>query len=477
MSSLKKKSISGVIWSLLGTFSSQGIGFVISIILARLLTPEDFGIVGLSLVFISITQVFADFGFASALIQSKENTSKTYSSIFFLNLAFGLILFVLFQLFAPFLGDFYENPMTGDIIKWLSFNFILSGLSLVQQTILRREVDFKKLSIRQIISQLIGGLLGVVAAFYGLGVYSLVIQYLGTSVINTIVLWKISNWYPKFEFSINEIKRLAGFGSFFFLDRLLATISQRLDVLFVGKVFSPETLGYYSRADSTNNLVTTYSSKSITQVFFPVLSKVQDDPGKFEDIYYKVVSVICILSFFLSGVLFILGDEIIIGLFGVKWKPSVLIFQILVFKSFSFPLNSMMVNALLAKGKVKANFKLGLVRRLGRLIPLIFGLLYGLNELLWAIVIISYVLTLINIYFISSFLGLNLKEHFVAVFEAIPPLLLCLLLFPFIDNINLVSKVFMVLGYFIVFLGYVKIMRIKGFEFLLNQIIHRDVNK
>src|ERR1051325_11176525 len=183
MAELKRKAQRAIIWDLAGTFSQHGIGFIISIFLARILNPTQFGLVGMALVIINLLQIFSDLGFASALIQNKNNTSLTYSSVFYINVGFGIFLVLLFQLAAPLIGNFYHNDKVTDIIRWLSLSVFISSLNIVQRTILARNINFKTLTIRQIISQCIGGIIGIYLAFMKWGAYALVAQNLIATLV------------------------------------------------------------------------------------------------------------------------------------------------------------------------------------------------------------------------------------------------------------------------------------------------------
>lgn len=219
MSSLKKRSAIALAWDLGGTIMRQGSGFVISIFLARLLEPEEFGLVGMAMVFISISQVFIDVGFSSALIQNKENSNLTYSSVFYLNLFAGLILTSFFYLTAPVIGAFYNSTQITELVQWLSLIFIFNSLNLVQQAILQRKLNFKILTLRIVIASTVGGVLGIIFAFQGFGVYALVIQQISTAILSTILLWTTSGWKPDFKFSMSEVKKLTSFSSFVFFDQ------------------------------------------------------------------------------------------------------------------------------------------------------------------------------------------------------------------------------------------------------------------
>jgi O-antigen/teichoic acid export membrane protein len=452
MKNLKQRAAHGFIWDLGGTFSQHGISFIISIFLARLLVPSEFGVIGMALVIINVLQIFADFGFTSALIQNKENTSLTYSSIFYLNIFAGILLVILLQLIAPYVGDFYHNNRVTQIVRWLSLNIFISSLNIVQRTILTRSINFKRLTIRQIISQIVGGIVGVYMAFTGWGVYALIAQILIASTVDVLILWRVTEWYPKFEFSWTEVRRLTGFSTYSFLMQLLNRFFSRLDVLVIGKAFSPAVVGYYTRADSINALVTKYSSSSIITVFFPILSKVRDVKVQYETILFKLLHFVAFISFLLTGIMVLAGPDIIIFLFGKKWEPSVFIFQVLALKSFVLPTSSIIISAFSAKGKARENFWFGNIRYSILLVAYLVAYKFGFEVFLWTVVIVAYVNWLFNNFIVTRYLNIPFKKQLNTV---IPYLLI------FASGYLIITLLFYKTDYFL-FLGI-----IKGFIFVL----------
>lgn len=420
MSTLRSRTANALGWDLVGNYGGQITGFIISIFLARLLSPQDFGLVGMSMVFIAVLQVFKDFGFASALIQNKENTSLTYSSVFYINLLAGTLLTILLYFVAPLIGRFYDNQAVILIVQLLSITFFINSFNIVQSTILRKSLDFKKLTMRDLISQISAGVVAVILAFQGVGVYALVIQQILAAIIRTILLWKLTAWYPKWEFSFTEVKKLTGFSVYVFAAQSVNQIIREVDTLVIGKLFSPATLGYFSRANSLNTLINKNSSGTLTKVFFPVLSSIQDDEQRFEKIFLKVIHIVSVISVFLTGLFFLIGEELIIGLFGKKWEPSILIFKILIIKGFTYPISSMIVNAFLAKGKSKQNFHYGNIRKIMQLTPMIVAFIYGFIPFLYAMLTVSILAWLVNMYFTTR----SLNVPFYAQIKAVLPILI-----------------------------------------------------
>ncbi len=464
--SLKQKTAIALAWDFGGTLAQTLSGFIISIFLARLLTPEEFGLVGMALVLITISQVFVDVGFASALIQNQETTHLSYSSVFWLNVVMGVLLTSLFYFFAPYIGRFYENQEVTSLVRWLSLIFVFNAFSIVQTALLKKKLNFRVLSISTIIGGSIGGVVGVVFAFLGFGVYSLVIHNIVTALLVTVLLWSAAGWRPDFKFSISEIKKLTGYSSYVFFDRFVSTIFQRLDIVVIGKALSPATLGFYTRAVSLKNQVATFSSSSVSKVFFPVLASLQDNAKEFSKVYFKVISIVAFVSFGLTGILYVLGEDIIIVLFGEKWRPSVAIFQILILAACNYPLSVMMINAFMSKGRSRENFYVGIFRKSIRIIPLYIAYAYGIIPFTIGVVVVSYFLTVTNIMFLKKYTGLSLSLHFRKIFEGAIPLVVIILISELFEFQSILHRVVLTCLFIFVYILYNKFIRNEGYVFV-----------
>ena len=408
---LQKKATNAFLWDMLGIFAKQGVAFIVSIFLARLLMPAEFGLVAMALVFISISQIFADFGLASALIQNSNNTSLTYSSVFYLNIVVGIILFLLFWFLAPGIGDFYANEKIATLVRYLSLNFIFSSFNQVQQTILRKNIEFRKISLRATLAQTLSGIIAIMMAYNGWGVYALVAQNLLGSVFGTLLLWQVAEWKPRLEFSWHEVRKLSGFSVYVFLSYVTGKLTSQLDTLIVGKAFSPATLGLYSRATSLNSLVTTFSSGSISKISFSLLSHIKDDKERFIRAYLKLLELVAFASFCLSGALIFAGADIINILFGDNWTPSIFIFQILVLKSFTYPISLLIVSVFWAGGKSKESFWYGIVGKIIAIIPLLVAVGWGFNPFLYAVVMAAILNWILTNWFVSISFGISFLDQ------------------------------------------------------------------
>lgn len=454
MSSLKSRSENAFFWDLLGNYAGQGISFVISILLARILSPEEFGLVGMSMVLVNILKIAQDMGLAAALVQNNNNSSLTYSSVFYINLVFGLFFSSAIFFSAPLVGSFYENDTITHIVKLLSISYFISSLYIVQSTILKIELDFKNLTLRDVGAQVGAGILAVIFALRGFGVMALVIQLIASELFKLVLIIKVSKWQPRAEFSWGEVKKLTSFSAYFLMTRFLGQVTKEIDTLAVGKLFTPAVLGYYTRANSLNQLINKNSSNSLTNVFFPVLSKVKHDIQKFNEIYLKIIEIISGISFFITGLFFLTGEQIIIGLFGEKWGPSVPIFQILVLIGFTNPISSMNVSAFFAMGKARENFYYGFVRKGGRLVPVFFAYFYGFDPFLYAIVGVSLFLWMFNNVVTALQLKIGFLEQFKPVFFSFLYTVVALGVSQLIyyESIKLVGLIMQLLIYVLIFL-------------------------
>ncbi|MEQ8909254.1 MAG: lipopolysaccharide biosynthesis protein [Vicingaceae bacterium] len=467
MSSLKKKSINALAWDFSGVLIRIGLGFVISLILARLLTPAEFGLVGMAMVFIGFSEVFIDIGFTTALIQKSKPSSLDYSSVFYFNVSIGALMTLLFLFLAPYIAYFYGNEEIADLVRWLSLSFVFRSLNQVQTAVLTKELNFKVLTVRNILANSIAGGLGIVAALFDYGVYALVIQTISSAVISSILLWSISSWRPELIFSLDALKRLFGFSFYIFLDAMVGTVFNRLDVLVIGKVFSPATLGFYARGMALASKVNGITTTSLNKVFFPVLSSLQDKEEEYERIYFKVISVSAFLVYGMAGLLLIFGKTIILTLYGAKWAASVEVFQLLILSMSNYPINLLIGNALKSKGLGKEKFKISLWVRFLQLIPLFVAYHLGFREFLIATVIVNYLITLSNIIYLCRFLRASTFHHILKSFEGIVPLALVVFSYYFFELEALSSLLLLAIVFIISYLAYAAAIKIEGFYYIL----------
>ena len=435
MSSLKRQGTSAFIWDFGGKLARHGVSFVVSMILARLLTPADFGLVAMVMVIVGVAGIFTDVGLGSALVQRRFVPDLYYSSVFYFNLAVGALLTTVVFFSAPWIAAFYHDEALTALSRVVAFSFLLNAFSAVQTTRLRRELDYALLTKANLLSSLVSGLLGVLLAFLGAGVWALVIQSLSQGLFYNLLIWIRSSWRPSAVFSIRALRRLWRFGFHIFLSALLDRISSTMDDLLIGKLFPAAYLGHYNRSKALRQLIVDYSSGSIMSVMFPILSKVQNDLLRFRKIVMKAFHLILFVVFLMMGWLYLIAHDLISLLYGSQWDRAADYFQIMVLSAFVYPISALMVNVLSSRGKSTEFLRLDLYKKL--LIPFNLGVLYlfGIEAFLYFIIATSFVALYMNAVFVKREIDLPLRDIFRPLFLQYAIILLLLVLIERVDLI------------------------------------------
>lgn len=402
MDDLKAKGTLAFIWDFVGKMAKQGMSFIVSIFLARLLEPSDFGLIAMVSVIIGLATIFIGVGLGGALIQRRRVRPVHYSSVFYLNLAIGSLLTVITFFSASWISEFYRSPELYPLVQVMSFSFVLNALASVQFVILTKELKYALMTKISLISSLISGVVGVSLAFWGAGVWSLVAQTLIAGIMSNILLWKAANWVPGWMFSWKALMQLWGYGFRMFLAGVLEKISIYMDTMIIGRLFAASTLGYFERAKSLDGMITKYSSGSLMSVLFPVLSKIQNDLPRFQNVVIKSLGIISFVVFLLIGVFYLISEELIVLLFSAKWLPSVEFFQILVLSGFAYPVSALLVNILSSRGNSKAFLRLEIYKKILVAINLIVLYYWGIKVYLYGIIIEAVLGVSLNIIFASK---------------------------------------------------------------------------
>lgn len=411
MDSLKDKAISGVSWSTIEKTFSEVVQFAIGIVLARLLSPSDYGTVGLLAIFFAVAGIFQDSGFASALIQKKDRNQADFSTVFFFNVGMSLVIYGLLFISAPYIASFYSIPILTDITRVSALGFIIGGLTGVQYAKLSAEMKFKTISLLSMLGLIITGTTGIVLALMGWGVWALVFQGLVGSLIKGTVVWIVSGWKPSWIFSKKSFKSLFSFGGYLLLSRMVNTIYNNLYTLVIGKVYNPQTVGYYNRANGYAQIPTNLIIGLAVNVNYPILSSVQEDDERLKRAYRKLLRVPLYLHYpFLMG-LAVLAAPLIEVMIGKKWLPCVPILQILCFAGLFIPLTHINLNLLYVKGRSDLVLKLELIKK-----PLAFLILFASIPLgiLWMVagrVLYSFIGFFINCYYTKKILNYGFVEQ------------------------------------------------------------------
>lgn len=395
-----------VVQDFIGKFGSQLISFTVSIFLARILSPHEFGIIGMAMAFIAVANVFVEAGFGAALVQTKVITKTTESSVFWLNIIVSLLFFLAFYLSAPYISVFYDADITL-VVRVLSFIFIVNSFGIVSNNLLIRNMKFKKIAFLNFTSTLISGLIGLLFAYYKADVWALVAQTLSFSICYRLLLFATTKWVPQFILSIDEIKKLWRFGGKLLLSNLLITFFVRLDEFLIGKLFSATTLGYYTRAKSLNNLIYSNSSSSLSTVLFSDISSLQNDKNAITERFEMSMKMVSIIAFFLSTLFFISANDLILFLFGQKWLPSATYFRLLAAVTFTYPLSEVCIAFLKGMGHSNVILKAELPKKSILLIAYIVGFSFGIIQFLYAIIICRVLTLYINLFYLSRYVAFS----------------------------------------------------------------------
>lgn len=360
---LKSSAVNGAIWTGVEKFSRQAVQFVIGIILARLLPPEDFGVIGMLAIFIAIAQTFTDSGLSSALIQKKNRTEVDCSTIFFFSTGVGVLFYLLLYAAAPLIADFYNMPILTDVTRVVALSIILSGLTAVQNARLTIELRFRTLSLIAIISMVVTGVTGLALAYSGWGVWALVFQALAGQIVTSICTWYCSRWMPILTFSKDSFKQLWGFGSKLLVSGLINTLYDNLYTLVIGKRFTSAEVGFYNRGNHFALLPAQTVQDMAIKVNYPILAKMQDDDERLLRAYKKLLTVPLYILYPVLVGMAVAAEPLVIVLIGEKWLPCVPIMQVLCIGYMFSPLTHINLNLLYVKGRTDLVLKLEFIKK------------------------------------------------------------------------------------------------------------------
>ncbi len=416
--SLKGKTVHGVIWSLIDNVSSSGVIFFVGIILARLLTPEEYGVMAMVSIFIAISNSIIDSGFSSALIRKVKVKPIEYNTVFYFNLLISLLLYICLFFISPFIALFFREPILCEVMRVIGLILIINALSIIPYTIFVREINFKTQTIISLIASVGSGVIGVWMAFSGQGVWSLVGQQLGRQCLNTLFLWFFCHWKPTVSFSMTAFKEMFGFGSKLLLSGLLDTIYKDIYYIVIGRCFSSSILGQYTRAKQFSMVFSTNLTTVVQRVSFPVLSSIQDDSIRLREAYRKVIKSTMLVSFACMLGLAAIAKPLLILLISDKWLPAVYFLQIVCFSNMLYPLHAINLNILKVKGRSDVFLKLEVIKKVLAIFPILVGVYLGIEMMLWGSVIISVISYFLNAYYSASLINYSVYEQLKDIFPS-----------------------------------------------------------
>ena len=373
----KKSIISSLIWKFLERGGTQGVQFIVSIILARLLAPADFGLIALVLVFLNIADVFVQSGFNMALIQKKNADNLDFSSVFYLCIGVSVIVYIALFFGAPLVASFYKRPELISIVRVLSLSVIITAFNSVQEAYIARNMLFKKLFFRSVSVAIPAGIIGIVCAYHGMGIWALVVQKLATALLFCIFMWLTVKWRPQLQFSFSRVKTLFSFGWKLLASALLNTGYNELHNFVIGKMFTPAALGFYSRGNQFPSIIVSNINTSIQSVLLPSLSSYQDERERLKQMTRRAIVTSSFVIVPLMACLAALAKPLVLVLLGEKWLPCVPFIQICCFVYSFWPIHTSNLSAINAVGRSDIFLKLEIIKKtIGILVLCLFIYLF-----------------------------------------------------------------------------------------------------
>ena len=409
---LKDKAIKGASWSLAGNIIQNLSSFIIGIILARILTPAEYGLVGMASVFIFVTYVFVDSGFSTALIQKQVCTNTDYSTVFYVNLLISLIFFSILFFTAGFIADFYSEPGLVQIIRALAFLIILYALSIVHRSVITRKINFRLLNIIQISSQISSGIIGIIMAYRGYGVWSLVWKTLLNQLFVNVQFWIFNKWYPTFEFSWSSLRQMFSFSSKLLVSGIINRIYEQLYNLIIGKFFSGRELGLYTRANQFKNLPSESLSGAIMSVSFPVFTQVQNDPDHLKQIAKKIIKATMFVNITAMMGMAAISKHLIVSLVGVNWIDATGYLQLLCVVGVFYPLHPINLNIITALGRSDLFLRLEIFKKILAIPVVLIGIITSVKIMIIGMIITSITAIFINSYYTKKLINYGIREQF-----------------------------------------------------------------
>lgn len=414
--SLKDKTIKGVGWSAADAFLGQGITFIVGLILARLLTPEEYGLIGIVLIFTNVMTAIVDSGFSNALIRKLKVNDDDYSTLFYCNLFISILLFTLLYILAPSIANFFERPQLVQLTRVMGMLLIFQAISIVQYTILSRNIDFKTKTISSALSAFISGAVGIVMAYKGYGVWSLVAQILTRQLLYSICLWWLNTWKPKLKFSIDSFRYMWGFGWKLLLSGLLNSVWIELNKTVVGKCYSPATLGQYTRSEQYASIFSSNFTVIVQRVSFPVLSKVQDDKERMLNAYRRIIKTTMFVTAIVMISMAAVSEPLIYCLIGPQWHQAATFLPLICISLSLYPLHAINLDMLQVQGRTDVFLYLEIAKKIVAVGPLCLGIFVNLYWMLIGGIAAGIISFFLNSYYTGKNLGYNSWQQLQDIF-------------------------------------------------------------
>lgn len=463
--SLGRKAFSASIWSAVEKFSIQGIQFVVMLIMARLLTPSDYGIVGMIAIFIAVSNSFVNSGFSQALIRKNDRTEIDNCTVFYFNIFVGIAFYLILFFCSPFIADFYKLPILIPVTRIVGLSLIFNSLSLVQNAFFTININFKTLTKVSLSSAVISGAVGIGMAYYGFGVWALVFQQLLNGFTTTILLWVFSKWRPQLLYSWKSFKNLFGFGSKMLFSGLIDTVYVNIYQLVIGKIYKASDLGYYTRATNFSGFLSTSLTGIIQRVMFPLFSKIQDEDERLRYNYSRVLRILTYVIFPLMTGLAALAKPVVLFLLTEKWLYCAVLMVPLCLSGMWYPVHAINLTLLQVKGRGDLFLKLEIIKKVVGVIILCVTIPLGLYIMCWGMLLSSLISLAINTHYTGKLIGLG---YFKQMQDYLPSLLLSLtmgvVVWITIHFLNLSNSFLILIGFTVGLMLYFLMTKIFGLK-------------
>lgn len=411
MSSLKSLAKKGLTWSFIDNIFLKGITFIITIFLARILEPSDFGLIAIITIFISLGNALIEGGLGNSIIRDNKSTSEDYNAVFYGNFIISVILYPILYIAAPFIANYFGKEEIINLIRVYGITFIISAFYHVQHSLLTKKLEFKKIALYNTPSVLIGAGVGITCALLDFKVWSLVFMQIATLFFKSFIYWFTSSWKPRFGFSRILLKKHFKFGYRLMIISVIDATIREMNSLIIGRNFNISTLGYYNQSKTFRNYPINLLSTIITSVTYPLLSKIQEEKEKMQIVYSKILKIIFFsISFFMMA-LIVVAKPFFILVYTEKWLPAVPYFQLLSIVGVLIPVHAFNLNIFKICNRTDLFLKLGLIKVVLVITTLYIGLIYGIYGLLIAMIVSSFLGLIINTYYSKKLINYGTLEQ------------------------------------------------------------------
>lgn len=444
----KSKVFSGLIWKFGERITAQLISLLVSIILARLLSPDEYGAVAIVMIFITLANVFVSSGFGNALIQKKDADNLDFSSVFYINIAIGIALYIVIFCIAPFVANFYDMPILSPTLRVLGIRIVIASINSVQQAYVSRNMLFKRFFWSTLFGTLVSGIVGVVMAYHGFGVWALVAQYLTNTCTDTVVLWFTVRWRPCLQCSFSRAKGLFSYGWKLLLSGLLDTGYKQLRSLIIGRKYSSSDLAYYNQGDKYPALLVTNINASISSVIFPAMAQCQDDRTKVKSMTRRAIQISSFVLWPCMLGVAAIAKPLVVFLLTDKWLPCVPYIRIFCFTYGLWPIHTANLQAINAVGRSDLFLKLEISKKIVGMVAILVSMNYGPLVMAYSLVVTDLIATVINAFPNKELLNYGYFEQIKDMMPSfVIALVMALIIYPIqnLDFSNIITIIIQVL--------------------------------